>query len=106
MTRKIYNKYSCMEVKRILEKKGILILRYADKDEYVFYDKILNLLVKGSKTTVETEISRELGIYCKIVEDAYKAHKKTITIQILFIMKYLIFHLLQQKEFVCLRINL
>ncbi|MBP6714977.1 MAG: ATP-binding protein [Aliarcobacter sp.] len=75
MTRNIYNKYSGMEVKRLLE-KGILILRYADKDEYVFYDKILNLLVKGSKTTVETEISRELGIYCKIVEDAYKAHKK------------------------------
>lgn len=75
MTRNIYNKYSGMAVKRLLE-KGILILRYADKDEYVFYDKILNLLVKGSKTTVETEISRELGIYCKIVEDAYKAHKK------------------------------
>ncbi|MCT7583149.1 type IV secretion system DNA-binding domain-containing protein [Aliarcobacter butzleri] len=75
MTRNIYNKYSGMAVKRLLE-KGILILRYADKDEYVFYDKILNLLVKGSKTTVETEISRELGICCKIVEDAYKAHKK------------------------------
>src|SRR5574344_2618851 len=70
-----YSKYSTYVAKELSE-KGILLLKYANKDEYVYYNEISKLFVKGSKTIVEIEVSRELGICCKIVEDASKAHKK------------------------------
>ncbi|MGJ0317044.1 type IV secretion system DNA-binding domain-containing protein [Aliarcobacter cryaerophilus] len=70
-----YSKYSTYVAKELLE-KGILLLKYANKDEYVYYNKISKLFVKGSKTIVEIEVSRDLNSLFEIVENAFKAYKK------------------------------
>lgn len=71
-----YNKYSTQVVQNELLEKGILLLKYANKDEYVYYNKISKLFVKGSKAIVEIEVSRDLNSLFKIVENAFKANKR------------------------------